>query len=178
MKIYQGAVPAGQFEKDFRNIPRTAAERLAKALPFPGVIESSEFRRNYLSYGSVFFERGYPEQAKVFFQLALGDEPSSAEALYGIGSVYLQQQKPREARENFERAIQLHANYPGSLPRAWNNLGILSAREGQTDEAIQDFQRALQIDPGFLIAMGNLGNAYRQQKRWKEAQDALGECSN
>ncbi len=130
VKIYQGAVPAGHFEEDFRNIPRTAAERLTKALPFPGVIESSEFRRNYLSYGSVFFERGYPEQAKVFFQLALRDEPSSAEALYGIGSVYLQQQKLREARENFERAIQLHANYPGTLPRAWNNLGILSAREG------------------------------------------------
>ena len=103
VKIYQGAVPAGHFEEDFRNIPRTAAERLAKALPFPGVIESSEFRRNYLSYGSVFFERGYPEQAEFFFQMALQDDPSSAEALYGLGSVYLEQQKPREARESFER---------------------------------------------------------------------------
>jgi tetratricopeptide (TPR) repeat protein len=173
VKIYQGSFPADQFEKDFRNIPQTPAERLAKALPFPGVIESAEFGRNYLSYGSVFFERGYLEQAEAFFQQALRDDPSGTEALYGLGSVYLQQQKNRQARESFERAIRLHANYPGTKTRAWNNLGILAAREGHTDEAVQHFQRALQIDPDFLIALQNLGNAYRQQKRWKEAEDVL-----
>jgi tetratricopeptide (TPR) repeat protein len=173
VKIYQGLAPTEQFEKDFHNIPQTAADRLAKALPFPGVIESTEFGRNYLSYGSVFFERGYLEQAEAFFQQALRDDPSGAEALYGLGSVYLQQQKNREARESFERAVQLHANYPGTMTRAWNNLGILAAREGRTEEADQNFQQALQIDPDFLIALQNLGNVYRQQKRWKEAQDVL-----
>jgi Flp pilus assembly protein TadD len=173
VKIYQGSVPADRFEKDFRTIPQTAADRLAKALPFPGVIESTEFGRNYLSYGSVFFERGYLEQAEAFFQLALRDDPSGAEALYGLGSVCLQQQKNQEARESFERAVRLHANYPGTMPRAWNNLGILAAREGRMDEAVENFRRALQFDPDFLIALQNLGNAYRQQKRWKEAQDVL-----
>ncbi len=173
VKIYQGSCSADHFEKDFRSIPQTAADRLAKALPFPGVIESAEFGRNYLSYGSVFFEHGYLEQAEAFFQLAFRDDPAGAEALYGLGSVYLQQQKNREARDSFERAIQLHANYPGTMTRAWNNLGILAAREGRTEEAVQHFRRALQIDPDFLIALQNLGNAYRQQKRWKEAQDVL-----
>jgi tetratricopeptide (TPR) repeat protein len=173
VKIYQGSAPANRFEQDFRNIPQTAAERLARALPFPGVIESTEFGRNYLSYGSVFFERGYLEQAEAFFQLALRDDPSGAEGLYGLGSVYLQQQKNPQARESFERAVQLHANYPGTKTRAWNNLGILAAREGRTDEAVQNFQRALQIDPGFPIALQNLGNAYRQQKRWMDAQEVL-----
>jgi Flp pilus assembly protein TadD/peroxiredoxin len=173
VKTYQGSVPADHFEKDFRTIPQTAADRLAKALPFPGVIESTEFGRNYLSYGSVFFERGYLEQAEAFFQLALRDDPSGAEALYGLGSVCLQQQKNQEARESFERAVRLHANYPGTMPRAWNNLGILAAREGRMDEAVENFRRALQFDPDFLIALQNLGNAYRQQKRWKEAQDVL-----
>jgi tetratricopeptide (TPR) repeat protein len=173
VKIFQGSFPADHFEKDFRNIPQTAAERLAKALPSPGVMESMEFGRNYLSYGSIFFEYGYLEQAEAFFQQALRDDPSGAEALYGLGSVYLQQQKNREARESFERAVQLHADYPGTMTRAWNNLGILAAREGRTEEAVQHFQRALQIDPDFLIALQNLGNAYRQQKRWKEAQDVL-----
>jgi tetratricopeptide (TPR) repeat protein len=173
VKIYQGSTPTDHFERDFRSIPQTAADRLTKALPFPGVIESTEFGRNYLSYGSVFFECGYLEQAEAFFQLALRDDPSGAEALYGLGSVYLQQQKNREARESFERAVHLHANYPGTMTRAWNNLGILAAREGRTEEAVQNFQRALQIDPGFLIALQNLGNTYRQQKRWQDAQDVL-----
>ncbi|MGA8234582.1 MAG: tetratricopeptide repeat protein [Candidatus Acidiferrales bacterium] len=173
VKIYQGPVPRERSETDARGIPRTAAERLVKALPFPGVSESFEGERNYLSFASTFFERGYVDQAKAFFQLAMRDDPSAAEALYGLGSVYLQQGKNSEARKSFERAIGLHANYPSTMPKAWNNLGILAAREGHADEAIQNFQRALQIDPDFVISLENLGSAYRQAKRWEDAQKVL-----
>ncbi len=173
VKVYQGAAPIENYENDFRNIPRTDAERLGKALPFPGVGKTYDFGRNYLSFGSVFFERGYAEQADTFYRLALQDDPESAEALYGVGSVYLQQGKKKEARASFERALQLHASYPGTLPNAWNNLGILSAREGNTAAAIEYFQRALQIDPAHAIALLNLGNAYRQKKDWAEAQKVL-----
>jgi tetratricopeptide (TPR) repeat protein/peroxiredoxin len=173
VKIYQGPVSRQRIEDDFRHIPRTAAERLAKALPFPGVIESADFTRNYLSLGSVFFERGYPDQSESFFELARQDDPSAAEPYYGLGSIYLQQQKNAQARESFERAVALQANYPGTWPRAWNNLGIVVARQGHTEEAIQNFQRALQIDPDFVIALVNLGNAYHQQKRWDDAKRVL-----
>ncbi|MFZ0635362.1 MAG: FG-GAP-like repeat-containing protein [Candidatus Acidiferrales bacterium] len=173
VKIYQGSASAEQFDEDLRHIPHTAAERLSKALPFPGVSDAFEFERNNLSFGSIFFERGYMDQAEAFFRLALRDDPSGAEALYGLGSVYLQQQKTAEARKSFERALQLHANYPGTLPKAWNNLGILSARDGRTDDAIQNFLRALQIDPDYVIALENLGSAYRQAKRWDDAKSVL-----
>jgi tetratricopeptide (TPR) repeat protein len=173
VKIYQGPIPRDRFETDIRSIPRTVAERLVKALPFPGVSESFEGERNYLSFGSIFFERGYLEQAEVFFQLAMRDDPSGAEALYGLGSVYLQQGKNSDARKSFERAIGLHANYPSTMPKAWNNLGILAAREGRSDEAIQNFKRALQIDPDFVISLENLGSTYRQAKRWEDARKVL-----
>jgi tetratricopeptide (TPR) repeat protein/peroxiredoxin len=173
VKVYQGPVNAEHVEQDFRHIPQTAAERLAKALPFPGLSEDSEFRRNYLSYGSVFFQRGYFDQAEASFRLALRDDPSSAEALYGLGSVYLKQQKTGEARESFERAIKLRASYPDTLPNAWNNLGLLATREGRTAEAIPYFQEALRLSPDHLIALDNLGNAYRQQKQWDEAGSVL-----
>jgi len=146
---------------------------LAKALPFPGLRETYDFERNYLSVGFVFYERGYFEQAQQFFGQALKDDPSSAEALYGLGSAYLQQQKTTEARDCFERALKLNATYPGTLPNCWNNLGILAAREGKFDLAIQYFQRALQIDPKHSIALQNLGSAYRQKKEWPEAKEAL-----
>jgi tetratricopeptide (TPR) repeat protein len=174
VKIYQGVVPKQHFEKDFRGIPQTAGERLAKALPFSGVSETFDFARNNLSLGSIFFERGYLEQAEACFQLALHDDPAAGEAVYGLGSVYLQQGKAEKARESFERALHLRANYPGTLPNAWNNLGILAARAGRTDEAIQNFQRALQIDPDHLIALDNLGNAYREKRHWEDAKTVLG----
>ena len=170
VKIYQGPVDPEHVEQDFRHIPQTNAERLARALPFPGVTDTIEFGRNYLSYGSVFFQRGYLDQAEASFRIALRDDPTSAEALYGIGSVYLDQQKTAEARESFERALKLHASYPDTLANSWNNLGLLAAREGQTGAAIGYFQEALKLSPDHIIALDNLGSAYRQQKRWDDAR--------
>ena len=173
VKIYQGPVPKAHFEKDFRNIPKTVDERLARALPFPGVSETFDFVRNNLSYGSVFYERGYLEQAEEFCRLVLREDSSNAEALYAIGSVYLQRNKSKEARETFERVLKLQAKYPGTLPNAWNNLGILAARQGREEEAVGNFQRALEIDPDHVIALENLGSVYRQQKRWDDAKRVL-----
>jgi tetratricopeptide (TPR) repeat protein/peroxiredoxin len=173
VKVYQGPVNAEHVEHDFQHIPQTAAQRLGKALPFPGVIDTFEFPRNYLNYGSVYFQRGYLEQAEASFERAQRDDPSSAEALYGLGSVYLKQEKTREARTSFERSTALQASYPDTLANAWNNLGLLATREGQTAEAIPFFQQALELNPDHLIALENLGNAYRQQKKWEEARKTL-----
>ena len=173
VKIYRGAVPGGTFEADFKSIPQNDSERLTKALPFAGLRGSYDFGRNYLSLGFVFFERGYFEEAAAFFNQALTEDPSSAEALYGLGSAYLQQQKANEARDCFQRALKLHASYPGTFPNAWNNLGILAARQGNFDSAIDYFKHALQIDPQHSIALQNLGSAYRQKKDWPQAKSAL-----
>lgn len=170
VKVYQGPVDAGHIEYDFLHIPETGAERLARALTFPGVTDTIEFGRNYLSYGSVFFQRGYMDQAAASFQIALRDDPESAEALYGIGSVFLDQQKTAQATECFERALKLRASYPGTMANSWNNLGLLAARATRTDEAIEDFHQALQLSPDHLIVLDNLGSAYRQQKRWDDAR--------
>ena len=107
VKVYQGPIIHAHLERDFQSIPRNDAERLARALPFPSAKYQLEFGRNYLSYGALFFQRGYLDQAEVSFQQALRDDPSSAEAVYGIGSVYLNQNKNAAARESFERAVKL-----------------------------------------------------------------------
>jgi tetratricopeptide (TPR) repeat protein/peroxiredoxin len=173
VKVYQGPVNPEHVEQDFQHIPETAVSKLAKALPFPGVVDALEFRRNYLNYGSVYFQRGFLEQAEASFQKALRDDPWSAEALYGLGSVYLKQERTREASESFERATKLQASYPDTLANAWNNLGLLATREGRTAEAIPYFQQALKLNPDHLIALENLGNAYRQHKNWDEARKVL-----
>ena len=173
VKLYQGPVQAEHVEYDFQHIPPTDAERLARALPFPSPRHALEFGRNYLSYGALFFQRGYLDQAEASFQQALRDDPSSAEALYGIGSVYLNQNKNAAARETFQRAVKLPANYPDTLPDAWNNLGVIATREGRVDDAVPCFLEALRLNPHHLLSLGNLGNAYRLQKRWDEARKVL-----
>jgi len=173
VKVYQGPIVPERVERDFQSIPRTDAARLARALPFPSATYALEFGRNYLSYGALFFQRGYLDQAEVSFQQALRDDPSSAEALYGIGSVYLNQNKNAAAHESFERAVKLQASYPDTVPDAWNNLGVIATREGRVDDSIQCFQKALDLNSHHLLSLDNLGNAYRLQKRWDEARKVL-----
>ncbi len=173
VKVYQGPVDRAHVEEDFRRIPRTAQERLAVGLPFSGVTEITGFHRNNLLYGSLFFQRGYIDQAEAYLRLALRDDPESADAYYGLGSVYLQKQKAAEARDCFERALKLRAGFPDTRPNALNNLGILAAREGRFVEAIPYFQQAIEQNPDYLIALENLGNVYRQQGRMAEARQML-----
>ncbi|MGA8539085.1 MAG: FG-GAP-like repeat-containing protein, partial [Terriglobales bacterium] len=42
VKVYQGPVNAEHIEQDLRHIPQTSAERIARALPFPGVTDTIE----------------------------------------------------------------------------------------------------------------------------------------
>jgi tetratricopeptide (TPR) repeat protein len=160
-------------EQDLQRIPQTEAHRLALALPFPGAAETFTFARNYLSYGSIYFQRGCFEQAAAAFQSALRDDPLSAEASYGLGSAYLNQQKTAEARESFEGATKLRASYPDTLANAWNNLGLLATRDHNLEEAIRCFQEAVRQSPENHIALNNLGNAYRAQKNWEAARQTF-----
>jgi len=173
VKVYQGPLDADNVGSDFRSIPASDAERLAKGLPFSSAGQTLEFGRNYLSLGSLFFQRGYLDQAESSFQQALRDDPSSAEALYGIGSVYLNQNKNTAAGEMFERCVKLQANYPDTLPDAWNNLGVLATREDRIADSVEHFQKALGLNPLHMLALVNLGNAYRAEKRWDDARAVL-----
>lgn len=178
VKVYQGPLNADHVDDDFQRIPQSSADRLRKALPFPGVLEASEFQRNYLSYGSIFFQREYFEQAQTSFEHGLRDDPQSAEALYGLGSVYLKLDKRAEAKDAFERATKLKPAYPDTLPNAWNNLGLIATKQGNTGQAIGYFQEALRVSPNHLIALDNLGNAYRQQKQWDLARASFERALN
>jgi tetratricopeptide (TPR) repeat protein len=49
---------------------------------------------------------------------------------------------------------------PEAVPAAYNNRGIAFGRTGQLDRAIQDFDRAIALDPSFDRAYNNRGAAY------------------
>jgi len=173
VKIYQGHVDGNVIAHDLQHIPQTNADRLKQALPFAGVANTFEFARNHLSFGSVYYQHGYFDEAEASFLRVLRDDPSSAEASYGLGSIYLKREKLDRARDSFERAVRSKASYPDTLPKGWNNLGIIATRQGRTDEAIGYFQKALNLSAEYVVALENLGNAYRQIHEWKQAQQAL-----
>jgi Flp pilus assembly protein TadD len=58
-------------------------------------------------------------------------------------------------------------------PRALNNLGVLAAREGRTDEALSTYQRALAIDAANATVMTNLASLYQQRGDHQRADEML-----
>jgi len=173
VKVYQGLADPEGVEDDSRHVPATAAERVKNGLPFPGTWFGGGFHRNQFTYALAFLERGYLDQALAFCRLALESDPENAEAYYLLGSVYLKKQMPKEAHDNFERALKLRPSHPDTWPDAWNNLGMLAAEKGDDEEAIKNLKEAIRQSPHHVIALQNLGNVYRRARRWAEAQAAL-----
>ena len=173
VKVYQGVLTAEHVERDVRHIPATPKERMTVALPFPGDWYGGDFHRNQFTYALVFMERGYLDPAIDACRLVVKNDPTSAEAHYLLGSIYLKKQMSKEARENFEQALRLRPSYPDTWSNAWNNLGMLAAEQGESEAAIRNFEEAIRQNPSNVIAIENLGNVYRQEQRWAEAQATL-----
>ena len=169
VKIYQGVVSREQIAGDLERAPKTADERVSRALPFRGKLHQGEFRRNDFTYGVEFFQRGYLDQAAESFKQVIAADPRNPEAYYNLGTLYLRRNSLNDARLNLEQALKLKPEYP----EAWNNLGMMAAQAGNADEAIQNFEKSLAIRPQYATALVNLGNVLRRQKRFDQAEQLL-----
>ncbi len=169
VKVYQGAVDPIRILDDVRTAPSSPRDRIAKALPFAGVLYQSVFQRNDFTYGIAMFQHGYLEQATASFQQVLATKPDDPEACYNLGTLYLRRNDLDQARKYLDQTVKLRPNYP----EAWNNLGMIAAQQGRADEAVQNFQQSLQLRPSYAIALLNLGNLYRREHVFDKAQDLL-----
>jgi tetratricopeptide (TPR) repeat protein len=74
-----------------------------------------------------------------------------------------------ESTANVNRALSLDDR----LPAAYVTLGGLHSRTGKDDLALQEFQRALQLEPHDVDALSGMANAYERMGRLGEAETAL-----
>lgn len=169
VKVYQGAFDLQQLPRDVHDIPRTAADRLTKALPFKGNTLGEGFQRNIFTFGVAFYQNGYLTQAAETFQQVIAQKPDDADAWYNLGTLSLRRKEYDQARQALEQTVKLRPDYP----EAWNNLGMLAAQSGQIDDAIGNFRRSLQLRPNYTIALVNLGNLYRAHRAFDKAADYL-----
>ena len=167
VKIYQGQVDAQQILRDMHSTPASAAERLLRALPFPGTVYQDAFHRNDFTYGVALFQHGYLDAAAEPFQQVVLQKPNDPEAYYNLGTLSLHRNDLSSARQHLEQTIKLRPDYP----EAWNNLGMVAAQQGLSDEAIRNFRRTLDLRPNYTIALLNLGNLYRRQNTFDKALD-------
>jgi Flp pilus assembly protein TadD/peroxiredoxin len=174
VKVYQGTLTPEELLQDLVVVPTTPADRMRKALPFPGTLHQDVFQRNAFTYGIAFFQHGLLDQAEQSFKQVIASSPDDPEAYYNLGTLYLQRNSPLEAQRYLEQTVKLRPNYP----EAWNNLGMIAAQKGNNDEAIQNFQHSLQLRPSYATALLNLGNVYRRAGNFEEAETLLKHAHN
>ena len=57
----------------------------------------------------------------------------------------------------------------------YNALGVSYKRENKLEKAIKQFEKAVELQPGYVTAWNNLGDAYESQKDLKSALRAFEE---
>jgi len=99
------------------------------------------------------------------------EDPDNPYIHYNLGIAYLGKDLLDKAEQQFKEAIRLKSDYS----EAYNYLGRMYLYRGQTDAAIQCFQKALNnvLYNNPEKAYYNLGEAYMMKKDYAKAADQL-----
>ena len=160
----------------------TAANRAVNLPEFvnagPGGIRSIggpaiEFFRLFDS-AAYLHKSGRYAEAVVAWRKALDVEPDEELTHRNLGMALMLSGGDREEAEwHLQRATELKARSAVRLDparaAAWNDLGALLLRSGNTEEAVSDLRRAVSLDPGLAAAHCNLGAALAKTGAWDEA---------
>jgi protein O-mannosyl-transferase len=114
-------------------------------------------------------------QSRVFrdyatcFRAVVERNPSSWAAHINLGFEALSRRSWDEAAAHFHKVLETNPDHPPAAKRAYLALSGILLTTGHTDEAITDLEKALQIDPNYAEAHGNLGNAFLRKGRTRDA---------
>jgi tetratricopeptide (TPR) repeat protein len=122
----------------------------------------------HYNLGKIYLERDEPETAIEHFARAAALHPRLVEAQSGWEEALIKQGKVEEALPHLETALQINPRHP-LIPTMYVNLGVGLARQGQLDQAIRQFESAVDLAPDNGKARYFLGVALAQQRKWDEA---------
>jgi Flp pilus assembly protein TadD/peroxiredoxin len=166
VKVYRDRVDVASILQDAPKIEAPPVERLARALPFEGILYAAPGRRDYVPYGRDLLDQGLEAQAVVAFEQAAQGRPS-ASTLYRLGSLLVKTGQAQKAKAAYEQALSLQPD----LSEASNDLGTLLAQGGDLPGAIEKFRAALAATPEYPDALNNLGYALLLTGQAAEARE-------
>ena len=152
-KVYPNVPSAARLQEDLQFLRNPDRARLA--LPFPGRYYTQP-RRNHFRLGSAFFWAGYPEQALLYLDEVIRQQPDNGKAHLAVGFIDMEAGRDGPARQHLERAVEL---LPKS-PDAWTYLGRFELNATRYRQALADFEHALALDPNAAYALMSAGQAH------------------
>lgn len=136
---------------------RTTGRRAAK----PPVRREDQF----LASGNAARKARKPQEAEKQYRLASQAAPTDARAFAGLGNVYVDQGRFKEAVDSYQQAIKLNPEYkPAYLPLAFS-----LARLQKFDEAIKIYESLRLQEPNNPEVFNNLAVAYNEKGRHRES---------
>ena len=94
------------------------------------------------------FIKGDFSKSEALFSNMLDRAPNHKQALVSRGAARLNDERPGEAIDDFNRAIEMDPSYA----RAYHLRGLAHEKQGAFSTAIDDFGRALELDPDYGAA--------------------------
>lgn len=104
--------------------------------------------------------------ARTCFEAACQQNPASATALFGLGTVCYRQEDDAGAIEALSKAVK----FAPDTPEIWNNLGAAYGRSGNTRLAISAFSSVCRLRPDHAPAAVNLARMCLKENRTEEAE--------
>ncbi|XP_061945599.1 tetratricopeptide repeat domain-containing protein PYG7, chloroplastic-like isoform X6 [Populus nigra] len=106
-------------------------------------------------------------------QVRSGD--ASATGLFELGAVMLRRKFYPAATKYLLQAIEKWDGEDQDLAQVYNALGVSYILDGKLDKGIKQFEAAVKLQPGYVTAWNNLGDAYEKKKDLKSALKAFEE---
>jgi Tfp pilus assembly protein PilF len=116
--------------------------------------------------GTILMHREAPGEGSTVSATTL-NAPKAARKAFDKGQELLKKNKPADAREEFEKAVQIDQAYAA----AWCELGKLQAQFGDPDMARGSFRVAMKSDPKFVSPYLELSMLSLNDKKWQETAD-------
>ncbi|XAR55627.1 Protein O-GlcNAc transferase [Bertholletia excelsa] len=106
-------------------------------------------------------------------QVRSGD--ASATEYFELGAVMLRRKFYPAATKFLLQAIEKWDGDDQDLAQVYNALGVSYVRDGKLDKGITQLETAVKLQPGYVTAWNNLGDAYEKNKDLKSALKAFEE---
>ncbi|MCO5548550.1 hypothetical protein L7F22_002010 [Adiantum nelumboides] len=91
---------------------------------------------------------------------------------FELGAVMLRKKFYVLASRYLEQAIAKWDGDPQDLAQVHNALGYSYVNDENVDRGIAEYQKALKLQPGYVVAWNNLGSAYEKKKNIQKALEA------
>jgi Flp pilus assembly protein TadD len=122
-----------------------------------------------LIYSAVLLEEKRPEEAADIFEKLVAKHPESSRLRNYLGRCLFVAGKRADSQIEFEKAIELDANFG----EAYSNLAVLLWEDGALDEALDKMNRAAELSPQSPDVVYNIGMIYAQLGQGNRAMEML-----